>query len=184
MYLIVGLGNPGQAYHHNRHNVGFLALDEIASVYKAQQFKQKGVGLFSLTDICGEKVLLLKPMTYMNLSGQAVLDVAGFFKVQPKDMLVIHDEIDLNFLELRLKFGGGHAGHNGLRDISRCVGVDYWRLRVGVGRPLNKAQVSNHVLSNFTDLEKKPLEEVLYKIARGLPHFFSVNKNDFINNIT
>jgi PTH1 family peptidyl-tRNA hydrolase len=150
MRLIVGLGNPGLRYTKNRHNVGFVAVDAIARRYGLPAFRDRFKGELSEGVIGGEKRLLLKPQTFMNASGEAVLAAASFYKIPPSEIVVIHDEIDLRPGKLRVKRGGGSAGHNGLRSIDALLGADYWRVRVGVGHPGIKELVQPYVLQNFT----------------------------------
>jgi PTH1 family peptidyl-tRNA hydrolase len=150
MRLIVGLGNPGLRYAKNRHNVGFVAVDAIARRYGFPAFRARFKGELSEGPLGGEKRLLLKPQTFMNASGEAVLAAASFYKIPPGDIVVIHDEIDLKPGKLRVKRGGGSAGHNGLRSIDALLGADYWRVRVGVGHPGVKELVQPYVLQNFS----------------------------------
>jgi peptidyl-tRNA hydrolase, PTH1 family len=154
MRLVVGLGNPGSRYARNRHNIGFLALDAIARRYDFPAFRDRFKGELAEGMIGGEKRLLLKPQTFMNESGEAVLAAASFYKIPPSDIVVIHDEIDLKPGKLRVKRGGGSAGHNGLRSIDALLGADYWRVRMGVGHPGVKELVQPYVLQNF------PAEEI------------------------
>ena len=149
MRLIVGLGNPGLRYAKNRHNVGFVAVDAIARRYGFPGYRDRFKGELAEGLIDGEKRLLLKPQTFMNASGEAVLAAASFYKIPPGDIVVIHDEIDLKPGKLRVKRGGGSAGHNGLRSIDALLGADYWRVRVGVGHPGVKELVQPYVLQNF-----------------------------------
>lgn len=150
MRLVVGLGNPGLRYAKNRHNVGFVAVDAIARRYGLPAFRDRFKGELSEGVIGGEKRLLLKPQTFMNESGEAVLAAASFYKIPPSEIVVIHDEIDLRPGKLRVKRGGGSAGHNGLRSIDGLLGADYWRVRIGVGHPGVKELVQPYVLQNFT----------------------------------
>ncbi|HTQ35247.1 MAG TPA: aminoacyl-tRNA hydrolase [Stellaceae bacterium] len=150
MRLIVGLGNPGLRYAKNRHNVGFVAIDAIARRYGFPGYRDRFKGELAEGLIGGEKRLLFKPQTFMNASGEAVLAAASFYKIPPGDIVVIHDEIDLKPGKLRVKRGGGSAGHNGLRSIDALLGADYWRVRVGVGHPGVKELVQPYVLQNFT----------------------------------
>ena len=154
MRLVVGLGNPGPRYAKTRHNVGFIAIDEIARRHGFPAFRDRFKGELSEGVIGGEKRLLLKPQTFMNASGESVLATATFYKIRPADIVVIHDEIDLKPGKLRVKRGGGAAGHNGLRSIDALFGADYWRVRVGVGHPGVKELVQPYVLQNF------PAEEI------------------------
>ena len=147
--LIVGLGNPGQQYEKTRHNAGFLFLDSLASEWSCVWSKELGFqGLMSECNIAGEKVLLLKPQAFMNRSGQSVGKVVRYYKLAPEDMLIVHDELDFDAGVLKLKKDGGHAGHNGLRDIIAHLGANgFYRLRIGIGRPLAGMGVADYVLS-------------------------------------
>jgi PTH1 family peptidyl-tRNA hydrolase len=149
MRLIVGLGNPGPRFAKNRHNIGFVAVDAIARRYGFPPFRDRFKGELAEGLIGGAKRLLLKPQTFMNASGEAVLAAASFYKIPPGEIVVIHDEIDLKPGKLRVKRGGGSAGHNGLRSIDALLGADYWRVRVGVGHPGVKELVQPYVLQNF-----------------------------------
>src|ERR1700756_336917 len=159
MRLVVGLGNPGARYARNRHNVGFLALDAIARRHGLPGFRSRFKGELAEGVIGGERRLLLKPQTFMNASGESVSEAARFFKISPSEIVVIHDEIDLRPGKLRVKCGGGTAGHNGLRSIDALIGADFWRVRIGVGHPGIKELVEPYVLQNF------PSEEVSLWVA-------------------
>ena len=165
MHMLVGLGNPGTEYARNRHNIGFMAVDEIVRRHSFTPFKSKFSGELSEGRIGNDKVLALKPMTYMNESGRSVGAAASFYKIEPADVLVIHDEIDLEAGRMRCKSGGGHAGHNGLRSIHAHIGDAYRRLRLGVGHPGDRGQVSDHVLKDFSKADKTWLEPLLDGIA-------------------
>ena len=139
MFLIVGLGNPGSKYEETRHNIGFKAVDEIVRRFSFSPWVEKFSGVISKGAIDGEKIILLKPQTFMNLSGQSVQLAAHFFKIDPKNIIVIHDELDLPPLKTRIKLGGGNGGHNGLKSIQQCMGTaDFIRVRLGVGHPGDK----------------------------------------------
>ena len=153
MRLLVGLGNPGARYARNRHNIGFMAIDAIARRHGFPAFRNRFKGEVSEAPIAGMRRLLLKPQTFMNASGELVAEAARFFKIAPEDILVIHDEIDLRPGKLRVKRGGGNAGHNGLRSIDPMIGSDYWRMRIGVGHPGVKELVQPYVLQNFSSEE-------------------------------
>lgn len=153
MRLFVGLGNPGAKYQGNRHNIGFMAVDEIARRHGFAPWRRRFQGETSEGQLGGERVILLKPMTYMNESGNAVGEAAKFFKIAVGDITVLHDEIELPPAKLRVKTGGGIAGHNGLRSISAHVGNDYRRVRLGVGHPGVKEMVHAHVLNDFARSE-------------------------------
>jgi PTH1 family peptidyl-tRNA hydrolase len=155
MLLFVGLGNPGKSYAGNRHNIGFMAVDEIARTHNFPPFRAKFQGLASEGAVGSERVILLKPTTYMNESGRSVGEATKFYKIALKDIIVFHDELDLAAGKLRVKIGGGNAGHNGLRSITAHLGNDYKRVRLGIGHPGDKALVHNHVLSDFAKSEQQ-----------------------------
>lgn len=150
MPLFVGLGNPGAKYAHNRHNIGFMAIDAIAREYNFPLLRKRFQGLASEGSIGPARILLLEPQTYMNESGRAVAEAARFHKIDLADIVVFHDELDLPPGKLRVKTGGGDAGHNGLRSITAHLGKDYRRVRLGIGHPGDKDRVSGHVLQNFS----------------------------------
>lgn len=168
--LIVGLGNPGQQYEKTRHNVGFLYLDHLVSDCSAiwsNESKLNGVVAHCL--VGGVKVLALKPQTFMNKSGLSVGAVARYYKLSIDEVLVVHDELDLDAGVVKLKKGGGHAGHNGLRDIMACLGGrDFYRLRFGIGRSSRGLKVANYVLSNLSKVESSDLVEAFYRVDRQL----------------
>jgi PTH1 family peptidyl-tRNA hydrolase len=153
MKLFVGLGNPGRAYAGNRHNIGFMVADAIARDYHFPPFRTRFRGLASEATFAGDKVVVLKPETYMNESGRAVQEAARFYKIPPEHVIVFHDELDLAPGKLRVKLGGGNAGHNGLRSITDCIGNDYRRVRLGIGHPGDKDRVHDYVLSDFAKSE-------------------------------
>jgi PTH1 family peptidyl-tRNA hydrolase len=159
MRLVVGLGNPGSRYARNRHNIGFMAVDAIARRHGFPGFRSRFKGELAEGQVGGERRLWLKPQTFMNASGEAVAEVSRFFKIPPSEIVVIHDEIDLRPGKLRVKCGGGNAGHNGLRSIDALLGPDFWRVRIGVGHPGIKELVEPYVLQNF------PSEEVSLWVA-------------------
>ncbi|APR86034.1 Peptidyl-tRNA hydrolase [Minicystis rosea] len=166
MLLVVGLGNPGREYASHRHNVGFMAVDELARRVGADAFREKFSGEYARCEIAGEPAILLKPATYMNLSGQSVQPAMAFFKVAPAELVVLHDELDIPFGEVRLKMGGGHAGHNGLRSLlERVSGGDFGRIRIGVGRPPPgfRGEVADFVLSGFDPQERVALPDLVKK---------------------
>ena len=167
MLLLVGLGNPGARYAGNRHNIGFMAVQEIAKRHGIGPWRRRFQGVTCEGPIAGERVLLLLPGTYMNESGRAVAEAAHFYKLPLKDITVFHDEIDLPPARVRVKIGGGIAGHNGLRSISEHVGNDYRRVRIGVGHPGNKDLVQHYVLSDFVKSENGWVEAVIAIIAEN-----------------
>ncbi len=161
MWLFVGLGNPGSEYAKNRHNIGFMVLDAIAD----GAYKSKFQGQVYETRLAGQKVILLKPQTYMNESGRSVKAAAQFYKIEPENIVVFHDELDIKASDVRIKQGGGNAGHNGLKSIqAHMASADFWRVRIGIGRPPHNGDVSNYVLDNFSKEEQKwvtPLVEFM-----------------------
>jgi PTH1 family peptidyl-tRNA hydrolase len=166
--LVVGLGNPGSRYARTRHNVGFFAVDEIARAFSFPAWREKFSGEFTKGTLDGEDVVLLKPMTYMNESGRCVQPAVAFFHVAPKggdELLVLHDELDLPFADVRLKVGGGHAGHNGLRSIIGALGPDFARVRIGIGRPPPgfRGEVADYVLQDFDPVEAATVPDVVAK---------------------
>ena len=150
MRLFAGLGNPGAAYTTNRHNVGFMAVDRIASRYGFSPWRRKGPSLISEGRLDSGKIILTKPQSFMNKSGLPIADIVRFHKIDPNDVFVFHDELDLAAGKVRVKLGGGHGGHNGLRDIDRHLGLAYWRVRIGIGRPpYEPMDVKAWVLADF-----------------------------------
>lgn len=168
MHLIVGLGNPGAKYDATRHNVGFMALDRLAERHNLALTQQKFHGRYA-TGFCGaEKVCLLEPETFMNLSGKSVVAASQFYSVAPSEIIVLHDELDIELGKVRVKIGGGHGGHNGLRDIAAKLGTkDFLRVRLGIGRP-EHGDVTNHVLSRFRPDEEREVEEMLYTASDAI----------------
>lgn len=167
MKLFAGLGNPGAKYAGNRHNIGFMAMDAIAEGHGFTPWRSKFHGELSEGRLGPEKVVLLKPNTFMNLSGQSVAEALRFFKLDLADLTVFHDELDLAPGKLRLKQGGGHAGHNGLRSIHGHLGPDYTRVRLGIGHPGHKDRVSAYVLSDFTKADQTWLDDLMRGVADG-----------------
>ncbi|SMP22388.1 aminoacyl-tRNA hydrolase [Shimia sagamensis] len=181
MKLFVGLGNPGSKYAQNRHNIGFMALDQIASDHGFAPFKGKFQGALTEGRLGREKVLLLKPETFMNLSGQSVGEAMRFYKLTPDDVVVFHDELDLKPGKLKYKTGGGHAGHNGLRSIHQHIGEAYGRVRMGVGHPGRKDLVSHYVLHDFHKMDQDWLDDMLRGISEGAAHLAEGDTAKFSN---
>ena len=165
--IFVGLGNPGGKYARNRHNIGFMALDRIAEDHGFGPWRSRFQGEVSEGRLGGDKVLLLKPGTFMNLSGQAVGEAMRFFKLEPDDVTVFHDELDLAPGKCRVKTGGGHAGHNGLRSIHAHIGEAYHRVRLGIGHPGRKDMVAAYVLHDFHKADENWLDDLLRGISDG-----------------
>jgi PTH1 family peptidyl-tRNA hydrolase len=169
--LLVGLGNPGNEYEDTRHNAGFWWIDAIAREVKVSLVPERSYhGLVARTTVNGQNVWLLEPQTYMNLSGKSVSALARFFKIEPHEILVAHDELDIVPGEAKLKLGGSHAGHNGLRDIHAQLGTaDYWRLRLGVGHPGDKAEVVSWVLKKPMLEHRKAIDDSIHRAVLALP---------------
>lgn len=183
MKIFVGLGNPGAKYVMNRHNIGFMALDRIASDHGFSPWRSRFQGEVSEGRLGIDKVLLLKPTTFMNLSGQSVGEAMRFFKLGPEDITVFHDELDLAPGKCRLKQGGGHAGHNGLRSIHQHIGQDYARVRLGIGHPGHKDRVAGYVLQDFAKAERDWLDNLLRGISDGAPALAAGEGPTFLNAI-
>lgn len=181
MKLFVGLGNPGAKYAHNRHNIGFMAMDQIASDHGFAPWRGKFQGSVSEGTLGGEKVILLKPETFMNLSGQSVGEAMRFYKLTCDDVTVFHDELDLAPGKLRVKTGGGHAGHNGLRSIHQHITPEYHRVRMGIGHPGHKDAVAGYVLRDFAKAEAGWLDDVLRGVGDGAPELARGDSGKFMN---
>ncbi len=175
--LIVGLGNPGPSYSFNRHNVGFIFVDMLASFYGFPDFKQAFQGFVSNKIINNNNFFLFKPQTYMNLSGGAVQSIVSFYKINLDDTLVIHDDLDLDFAHMKIKLGGGSAGHNGLKSIDQTISNNYWRLRFGIGRPADKCLISSYVLSNFSSAEVNQLSSTFDFLVENVLSFGDASIN-------
>ena len=174
MHLLVGLGNPGKQYENTRHNIGWTVLDALHTAYKFPAWSKKFKGDISKGSIGPHEVVLLKPHTYMNLSGDSVQPAAAFFKIPPEAVTVIHDELDLPLLALRYKRGGGDAGHNGLKSITQALGTaNYARLRIGIDRPVHKSQVADYVLHPFIPAEVLHVATCTQRLAENMPLLFT-----------
>ncbi len=183
MFLLVGLGNPGSEYADTRHNVGFMAVDEIVRRYSLNHFKDKFKGQITTGTIGDEKTALLKPATYMNLSGESVLSACSFYKIKPENIIVFHDDMDLPVGKVKVKTGGSPGGHNGIKSIDTHIGVNYMRVRVGVGRPTHKEDVVNWVLAPFASDDALKIQDTLAKIAENLPLLLIGQDQTFMNKI-
>lgn len=170
MFLIVGLGNPGADYAATRHNMGFMAVDALAEAYGFSAFKAKFDGLIADGVIDGERCLLLKPQTFMNLSGNSVVKAASFYKILPENIIVIHDDMDLRPDQIKAKQGGGAGGHNGLKSIDAHIGANYHRIRLGVGHPAGQGDaVVNHVLSRLGKAEAETAARNIGLVVKDIP---------------
>lgn len=182
MRLFVGLGNPGAKYAGNRHNIGFMALDRIAADHGFAPWRRAFKGMAAEGRLGAEKVLLLKPETFMNLSGESVRAAMDFYKLTPADVTVFHDELDLAPGKVRTKAGGGHAGHNGLRSIHAHLGTDaYARVRLGIGHPGHKDAVAGYVLHDFGKADQDWLDDLLRGLSDGAPHLADGDATRFLN---
>lgn len=184
MFLIVGLGNPGAEYAGTRHNIGFMAADELHRYYKFSSYKSKFDGLIAEGAIGGEKVLLLKPQTFMNLSGNSVIKAANFYKILPENIIVIHDDMDLPIGKIKTKIGGGAGGHNGLKSIDAAITPNYNRIRIGVGHPQSGgAAVINHVLSKFSKADMALVEGNISLVVESIGVLIKQGMTDYSNKI-
>lgn len=184
MRLLVGLGNPGAKYARTRHNIGFMAVDEIVRRHGFGPWRSRFAGQCSEGNVDGEKVLALKPETFMNHSGRAVGEAVRFFKLEPADVTVIHDDIDLADGKVRYKVGGGHAGHNGLRDIDAHIGKDYARVRLGVGHPGDRGRVTGHVLDEFSKADMEWVTPLLDAVSDAFPHLAKGDGARFLTQVS
>ncbi len=181
MQLFVGLGNPGAKYARNRHNIGYMAVDRIAADHGFSPWRGKFQGSISEGRLGQEKVILLKPETFMNLSGQSVGEAMRFYKLAPAEITVFHDELDLAPGKCRVKKGGGHAGHNGLRSIHQHIGADYQRVRIGIGHPGHKDRVAHYVLHDFARADQDWLDDLLRGISEGAVDLAKGDSGRFMN---
>ena len=185
MFLFAGLGNPQPNHAMNRHNVGFMAVDFLATRYGFPEWKRKSSSLLTAGKLGTGQIILVKPQTYMNRSGLPVAEVARFYKIPPEKIFVFHDELDLTVGRLRVKCGGGHGGHNGLRDIDLHLGQNYWRVRIGIGRPNNPAMdIKAYVLADFANSETKSwIPNLLGAIADEAPRLTRLDDGGFMSRI-
>ncbi|MEW5421313.1 aminoacyl-tRNA hydrolase [Amorphus sp. 3PC139-8] len=183
MMLLVGLGNPGPRYAGNRHNVGFMALDRIHDRLRLPAWRTRRNAEIAEATVGDDKVLLLKPQTYMNESGQAVGEAMRFYKLTPSDVVVVYDDLDLQPGKFRMKAGGGHGGHNGLRSVNAHIGDGYRRLRIGIGHPGHKDAVVPYVLHDFAKADADWLDPLLDAIADHLPLLADGKDSSFANKV-
>ena len=184
MQILAGLGNPGAKYANNRHNVGFMAADAIARRHSFSPWSKKFQAEIAEGRLGGDKVLLIKPQTFMNLSGQAVGEALRFYKLDPSAVTVLYDEIDLAPGKIRVKVGGGSGGHNGIRSLDQHIGQNYRRVRIGVGHPGAKEMVHNHVLGDFSKSDREWLEVLLDSIAGAADMLAKGDDSGFMNRVT
>jgi PTH1 family peptidyl-tRNA hydrolase len=169
MILLVGLGNPTPDSNDNRHNIGFKIIDAINQKFGLSKQKPKFKGLLTTGNISNKKIYAIKPLTFMNNSGICIRELIEYFKIDVEDVIVFHDDLDVDFTKIKTKFGGSSAGHNGIASIDKFIGKEYSRVRIGIGKPDSKIEVSDFVLTNFTDEEKTKLEKVVQNIIQSMP---------------
>ncbi|MEA1937963.1 MAG: aminoacyl-tRNA hydrolase [Pseudomonadota bacterium] len=183
MRLLVGLGNPGERYARNRHNVGFMAVDEIVHRHGFSPWRVQFQGAFAQGEIAGKKVLALKPMTYMNLSGRSVGAAARYYKIAPENVIVFHDELDISPNRFKVRLGGGTAGHKGLRSIDAHLGNSFWRVRIGIGHPGMREIVEHWVLQDFPKASAEWLVPMLEAMAIELPLLLAEQDSHFMSKV-
>ena len=183
MLLLVGLGNPGAGYARNRHNIGFMAADEIVRRHSFSTYRRKFEGQIAEGKLAAEKVIVVKPNTFMNESGRSVGAAMSFYKLMPENVIVFHDELDLIAGKIRVKRGGDHAGHNGLRSIHYHIGEDYARVRFGVGHPGHKDRVAGHVLKDFAKSDQDWLGKILNGATEYIELLIRGDDNEFMNRV-
>jgi len=181
MQLIVGLGNPGKKYQYTRHNIGYMAVENIISAQQDYKIKNKFNSVIYEVIIDNNKIILVKPETYMNNSGDAVYQIANFYKINSKDIFVLHDELDIPFGKIRIKIGGGNAGHNGLKSITNKIYNNYTRVRLGIGHPGEKEMVNGHVMGNFSGSEKEYLNQILNYLTSNINEILNKKERFSIN---
>lgn len=186
MLVITGLGNIGENYKNTRHNIGFITVDKIAIKYNFPEWKKKDKYLYSKKKIENNEILLVKPTTFMNLSGEAILNISTLYKIKPDDIIIIHDDLDLELGKIKIKTGGGNAGHNGLKNIDEKIGKNYHRIRIGIDRPQNpNIDIVNYVLGKFSPSEMEILNKQINILVDNFNEITSKNFNivlNFINN--
>ena len=168
MILFVGLGNPNPDNVNNRHNIGFKIIDAINQKFGLSKQKPKFKGLLTTGNINGKKVYAIKPLTFMNNSGICIRELIEYFKIESEDVIVFHDDLDIDFGKIKTKFGGSSAGHNGIESIDKFIGKDYSRVRIGIGKPQNNIEVGDHVLQDFNDEEKEEIGQITNNIIESL----------------
>ena len=168
MLLFVGLGNPTPNSQNNRHNIGFKVVDAINQKFELSKQKPKFKGLLTTGNIGEKKIYVIKPLTFMNNSGICIRELLEYFKIEAEDVIVFHDDLDIEFGKIKVKFGGSNAGHNGIASIDKFIGKDYSRVRIGIGKPENKVPASDYVLNDFTEDEQKHLEKIINNIIESI----------------
>ena len=183
MLLLVGLGNPSPENENDRHNIGFKIINAINKKFGLSKQKPKFKGLLTTGKIGDKKVYAIKPLTFMNNSGICIRELIEYFKIDSADVIVFHDDLDINLGKVTVKFGGGSAGHNGIQSIDKFIGKDYSRVRIGIGRPERKSMVTDHVLDNFTDDEENSITELTKNIVEYLPVLIDKKLNLFSSKV-
>ena len=183
MFIIFGLGNPGKRYENTRHNFGFLLADEIIATYQMQAQRVKFEEQIFVGTISDKKIMLVKPQDYMNNSGSTILSISKFYKIPSNNIIVLHDDLDLELGRIKVKIGGGNGGHNGLKDIDSKIGQNYYRIRLGIGRPENiNYEISDYVLSKFNNKELQEVKKINHKICKNFHLVLEDNLLEFIDN--
>ena len=183
MLLLVGLGNPGPNNNNNRHNIGFRIIDAINQEFSLSKQKPKFKGLLTTGNIENKKVYAIKPLTFMNNSGVCIKELIEYFKINAKDVIVFHDDLDIDLGKVKAKFGGSSAGHNGIESIDKSIGKDYSRVRVGIGRPQNKGKVNNHVLEDFNENEEERIKDITDHIVKLVPKLINKEMDSFSSKV-
>tara|TARA_B100000287_G_scaffold317626_1_gene301342 strand:+ start:79 stop:651 length:573 start_codon:yes stop_codon:yes gene_type:complete len=183
MLLLVGLGNPGPNNNNNRHNIGFRIIDAINQEFSLSKQKPKFKGLLTTGNIENKKVYAIKPLTFMNNSGVCIKELIEYFKINAKDVIVFHDDLDIDLGKVKAKFGGSSAGHNGIESIDKSIGKDYSRVRVGIGRPQNKTKVNNHVLEDFSENEEERIKDITDHIVKLVPKLINKEMDTFSSKV-
>lgn len=183
MHLLVGLGNPGEKYAGNRHNIGFMVLEAIAREYGFAAWRKRFRGEVAEGSLAGARILALKPLTFMNHSGRSVGEAWRFHKIERSQVIVLHDEMDLALGKVRVKLGGGHGGHNGIRDIANQIGPDFVRVRIGIGHPGDKARVHGHVLKDFAKAEQGEVDKLVHAIGDNIAPLLAGDRDSFMNKV-
>ena len=183
MHLLVGLGNPGEKYAGNRHNIGFMVLEAIAREYGFAAWRKRFRGVAAEGTLAGARILALKPLTFMNNSGRSVGEAWRFHRIERSQVIVLHDEMDLELGKVRVKLGGGHGGHNGIRDIANQIGPDFVRARIGIGHPGEKARVHGHVLKDFSKAEQADVDKLIHAIGDNIAPLLAGDRDAFMNKV-
>ena len=183
MILLVGLGNPTPNSQDNRHNVGFKIIDAINKKFSLSKQKPKFKGLLTTGDISNKKIYAIKPLTFMNNSGICIRELMEYFRIDVEDVIVFHDDLDIDFGKIKAKLGGSNAGHNGIASIDKFIGKEYSRVRVGIGKPETKISTSDYVLNNFNDEEKIELEKITKNIIESMPILIDKNLDLFSSTV-